>query len=77
MSMREQTKYFEALRRYERKIKGREAEEYRELLMRHKDDEELDLESLARLMELYDKYYVHREKINPEDYFRKPEKKEQ
>ncbi|MGE5365338.1 MAG: hypothetical protein ACM3SM_14500 [Bacteroidota bacterium] len=72
MSIRIQNKYFEALRRYERKFRGREAEDYKMLLKRHKDDEDLDKISLERLKELYEKYYVNRERKSYDDIFGKP-----
>lgn len=71
MSYREQKIYFEKLKRYERKFKGKEAGEYRILVQRHKDEEELDKLSLARLKDLYDKYYVNRPKPNLDDLFKK------
>lgn len=71
---RDQKKYFEVLRRYERKFDPKEADDYRMMLMRHKDDEDLDKESLGRLQDLYEKYYVNREKKNYDDFFKKPEK---
>ncbi|HEX2866149.1 MAG TPA: hypothetical protein VHO03_03860 [Ignavibacteriales bacterium] len=70
---RDQKKYFEILRRYERKFEPREAEDYKMLLIRHKDDEDLDKQSLERLKELYQKYYVNRERKNYDDFFKKPE----
>ena len=73
MAHREQNKYFESLHRFERKFTAREAEEYKVLLMRHKDDEELDKESLASLKDLYEKYYVNREKRNFDNLFKKPD----
>lgn len=70
---RDQKKYFEILRKYERKFEPREADDYKMLLIRHKDDEDLDKQSLERLKELYQKYYVNREKKNYDDFFKKPE----
>ncbi len=73
MSFRDQKKYFEILKRYERKFDKREAEDYKMLLMRHKDEEELDKLSLGRLESLYVKYHVNREKKNFDVFFKKPE----
>ncbi|MCU7495331.1 MAG: hypothetical protein HF314_05665 [Ignavibacteria bacterium] len=70
---RDQKKYFEVLRRYERKFEPREADDYKMMLIRHKDDEDLDKQSLERLKELYQKYYVNRERKNYDDFFKKPE----
>lgn len=71
MSYREQKIYFEKLKRYERKFKGKEADEYKILVQRHKDEEELDKPSLARLKDLYEKYHVNRPKPNFDDLFKK------
>lgn len=73
MSFRDQKKYFEILKRYERKFDKREAEDYKMLLMRHKDEEELDKLSLRRLESLYVKYHVNREKKNFDVFFKKLE----
>ncbi|MGE5351225.1 MAG: hypothetical protein ACM3P0_04025 [Acidobacteriota bacterium] len=70
---RDQKKYFEVLRKYEKKFAPREADDYKLMLMRHKDDEDLDKEALERLKELYQKYYVNRERKNYDDFFKKPE----
>ncbi|MDP4176265.1 MAG: hypothetical protein Q8933_19955 [Bacteroidota bacterium] len=70
---RDQVKYFEILRRYERKFTPKELEDYKMLLLRHKDDEDLDKQSLERLKLLYEKYYVNREKKNYDYIFKKPE----
>lgn len=71
MSYREQKNYFEKLNRYERKFKSKEAEEYKILLQRHKDEEELDKLSLERLKQLYVKYHVNRPKQSLDDLFKK------
>jgi len=71
MSYREQKKYFEALKRFERKFEPKELEDYKMLKKRHIDDEDLDSLSLARLKRLYEKYYVNRPKPNLDDLFKK------
>lgn len=73
MSSREQKKYFEAIQRYERKFDLKELYDYKMLLKRHKDDEDLDRISLERLKSLYEKYYVNREKKNFDGVFTKPD----
>lgn len=72
MRSREQKTYFETLKRYERKFERNELEDYKMLLKRHKDEEELDNLSLQRLKALYEKYYVNREKKNLDQLFKKP-----
>ena len=48
-----------------------EEKEYRMFIKRHKDDEELDNVSFGKLKNLYTKYYVNREKIDINDFFKK------
>ena len=72
MSYRDQQKYFEVLRRFERKFDSKDLEDYKILLQRHKDDEDLDKLSFERLKILYQKYYVNREKRNFDSIFKKP-----
>jgi hypothetical protein len=58
MSYRDQQKYIEALKKFERKFNGKEAEEFKMFLKRHKDEDEFDTVSMKRLKELFDKYNV-------------------
>lgn len=74
MSYREQKKYFEALKRFERKMEPKEMEDYKMLKKRHIDDEDLDKLSMERLKGYYEKYYVNRPKPNINDLFKKPDK---
>jgi len=69
MRYTEQKKYFEKLKRFERKFSVKEKEDFKMLLKRHKDDEELDRLSFERLKALYEKYYVNREKPNLDNLF--------
>lgn len=73
MSQREQQKYFDVLRRYEKKFDHRELDDYKLLVQRHKDDEDLDRLSMERLKNLYVKYYVNRERKDLDHFFKKPE----
>ncbi|MCX7797586.1 MAG: hypothetical protein N2249_03075 [Melioribacter sp.] len=73
MSSSEQKKYFEILKKYEKKFNSKELEEYKMLLRRHKDDEDLDKLSMERLKELYIKYHVNRERKNYDYLFKKPD----
>ena len=72
MSQREQKKYFETLKRYERKFESKEREDYKMLLKRHKDDEDLDKLSMGRLQKLFEKYHLNREKKNYDHLFNLP-----
>ena len=67
----DQKKYLETLKRYERKFTSDELNDYKMFLTRHKDDEDLDNISFAKLKDLYIKYYVNREKIDINDFFKK------
>jgi len=71
MRYRDQKKYFEALSRFERKFSAEELKIYKMFLKRHKDDEDLDNKSFEKLKELYTKYYVNREKIDLNEFFKK------
>ena len=71
MSLRDQRKYFDTLKRYERKFEQKESELYKMMVKRNKDDEDLDSLSMAKLKELYEKYHVNRERKNYDDLFKK------
>ncbi len=72
MSSREQKNYFDILKRYERKFEPKELEDYKMLLKRHKDDEDLDKLSMQRLIRLHEKYHLNRERKNYDQFFTKP-----
>jgi len=72
MSSREQRDYFQILKRYERKFEPGELDDYKMLLKRHKDDEDLDKLSMQRLKNLFEKYHVNRERKNYDQLFNKP-----
>ena len=73
MSFREQQKYLETLRKYERKFDRKEADDYKMFLKMQKDDEDFDSISLKRLKELYDKYNVPVDKSKYDSFFKKKE----
>jgi len=72
MSFRDQKKYIETLKRYEKKMDKKELAEYKMFVKRHKDDEDFDTMSLKKLTDLYQKYYLNREKKNFDHIFKKP-----
>lgn len=72
MSFRDQKKYIETLKRYEKKMDKKELEEYKMFVKRQKDDEDFDKISLKKLTDLYQKYYLNREKKNFDHIFKKP-----
>ena len=71
MSFREQQKYLETLRKYERKFDRKEADDYKMFLKMQKDDEDFDSLSLNRLKELYEKYNVPVDKSKYDSFFKK------
>jgi hypothetical protein len=73
MSFREQQKYLDALRKYERKFDRKEADDYKMFLKMQKDDEDFDSLSLKRLKEIYDKYNVPVDKSKYDSFFKKKE----
>jgi len=72
MASREQRNYFDILKRYERKFDSKELDDYKMLVKRHKDDEDLDKLSMQRLQNLYEKYHINRDKKNYDNFFTKP-----
>lgn len=73
MSFREQQKYLEALRKFERKFDRKEADDYKMFLKMQKDDEDFDSLSLKRLKEIHDKYNVPVDKSKYDSFFKKKE----
>jgi len=55
-SYREQKKFLEVLKKYERNFTRQEYDEYKMFIKRDKDDDEFDTVSMRRLEELHDKY---------------------
>jgi len=73
MSFREQQKYLDVLKKYERKFDRKEADDYKMFIKMHKDDEDFDSLSLKRLKEIYDKYNVPVDKSKYDSFFKKKE----
>lgn len=71
MSFRDQKKYMEELKRYDYKIKGKDSDDFKLLLKRHKDEEEFDSISLSKAKGLYEKYCVSNAKKNYDHFFKK------
>jgi hypothetical protein len=69
MSFRDQQKYLDELRKYEKKFDRNELEEYKMYMKMHKDEEEFDSVSLQQLQELYEKYYEPVDKHKYDAYF--------
>ncbi len=73
MAFRDQQKYLESLRRYEKKFNREETEMYKMFQKMHKDEEDFDSVSFKKLKELYDKYYVPADRSKLDNLFKKKE----
>jgi hypothetical protein len=73
MSYRDQRKYLETLKKYERNFTREEMEEYKMFSKRQKDDEDFDSVSMKRLKELHDKYYKPADLLKYDNFFKKPD----
>ena len=71
MSFRDQQKFLDALKKYEKKFEKKELEEYKMFIKMQKDDEDFDSISFERLQELYSKYDKPIDKSKYDTYFKK------
>ena len=62
MTHAEQHKIITEVRDYAHKMKRHELDDFEIFVKRDKDDEDLDLISQKRLMQLYDFYVVHKDR---------------
>ncbi len=76
MSYHHQQKYIEELRRKERFLTAKEKDEFKMLLKMHKDEEEFDTISFARLEELHKKYCRSSTSVSLDDVFKNFGKKD-
>ncbi|MGB5289415.1 MAG: hypothetical protein WBQ32_02040 [Ignavibacteriaceae bacterium] len=72
-SYREQKKYLEVLKKYERNLTRQESDEYKLFVKRDKDDDEFDTVSMKRLKELHDKYHKPIDTSKYDKFFKKDE----
>ena len=70
-SHREQKKYLEELRKFERNFSRQESEDYKMLTKRDKDEEEFDSIAMNRLKELYNKYHKPVDTSKYDEFFKK------
>ena len=70
-SYREQKKFLEILKKYERNFTGPESDEYKLFIKRDKDDDEFDTVSMKRLKELHDKYHKRFDTSKYDKFFKK------
>lgn len=75
-SYREQKKYLELLKKYERNLSCQEYDEYKLFIKRDKDDDEFDTLSMKRLKELHDKYHKPLDTTKYDKFFKKSPDKE-
>ncbi len=70
-SYREQKKYLDILKKYERNFTRQEGEEYKLFVKRAKDDDEFDTVSMKKLKELHDKYHKPVDTSKYDKFFKK------
>lgn len=68
---REQKKYLETLKKFERNFTRQEYDEYKLFVKRDKDDDEFDTISMKKLKELHDKYYKPVDASKYDKFFKK------
>lgn len=73
MSYRDQIKYLEFLKKYERKFDKRETDDFKMFLKMHKDEEEFDSITMKKLKSLYDKYNIPIDRSKYDSFFKKKE----
>ena len=70
-SYREQKKYLDVLKKYERNFTRQENDEYKLFVKRDKDDDEFDTVTMKRLKELHDKYHKPVDTSKYDKFFKK------
>ena len=70
-SHRDQKKYLDALKKFERKFTRQEYDDYKIFIKRDKDEEEFDSVAMMRLKELHDKYYKPVDTSKFDKFFKK------
>ncbi len=75
MSYRDQAKYLDFLRKFERKLDRKEAEDFKMFFKMQKDEEEFDSVTMKKLKSLYDKYNVPVDRSKFDALFKKNETK--
>ena len=74
MSFRDQKKYLDILKKYERNFSYDDKKTYDMFVKRQKDDEDFDTISMKKLKDLHDKYYKPVDKTKFDNLFKKKEK---
>ncbi len=73
MSYRDQAKYLDFLKKFERKFDRKEAEDFKIFVKMQKDEEEFDSVTMKKLKFLYDKYNVPIDRSKYDGFFKKLE----
>jgi hypothetical protein len=76
VAYRDQQKYLDFLKRFEKKMDRSELEDYKKFVKRQKDDEDFDTVSMKRLKDLYDKFYAPVDKSKYNHFFKKSNESE-
>lgn len=71
MSYRDQAKYLDFLRKFERKFDRKETEDFKMFLKMQKDEEEFDSVTMTKLKSLYDKFNVPVDRTKYDTFFKK------
>lgn len=72
-SFRDQKKFIEALKRFERNFERKELEDYKMFVKMDKDEEDFDTVSMSRLKEIHDKYVKPVDISKYDSFFKKKE----
>lgn len=70
-SFRDQKKFIEALKRFERNFDRKELEDYKMFVKMDKDEEDFDTVSMSRLKEIHDKYVKPVDTSKYDSFFKK------
>ena len=73
MSFRDQQKFLDILKKYERNFSPEDKYVFDIFVKRNKDEEDFDTVSMKKLKELHDKYYVQVDKSKFDAFFKKKE----
>jgi hypothetical protein len=73
VSFRDQAKYLEFLKKFERKFDRKETEDFKMFLKMHKDEEDFDSINMNKLKSLYDKYNTPVDRSKYDAFFKKNE----
>ncbi len=73
MSYRDQAKYLDTLKKFEKKFDRKESEDFKMFIKMQKDEEEFDSVTMKKLKSLYDKYNVSVDRTKYDAFFKNKE----